>query len=77
VRRDGTFILVVVLVLVIESGSKNEDQPSRGRFGAAGEDVKEDEKNAGQLATPSRQRGASTPKSQCWQPATGNLISRL
>jgi hypothetical protein len=40
VRRDGTFVLVV-LVLAIESGSKNEDQPSRGRFGAAGEDEKD------------------------------------
>ena len=76
-RRDGTFVLVVVLVLVIESGSKNEDQPSRGRFGAAGEEEKENEEDAGQLATPSRQQDASTPKSQCWQPATGNLISRL
>jgi hypothetical protein len=46
VRRDGTFVLVV-LVLVIESGSKNEDQPSRRRFGAAGEDEKEDEKDMG------------------------------
>jgi hypothetical protein len=42
-----TFVLVVVLVLVIESGSKNEDQPSRRRFGAAGEDEKEDEKDMG------------------------------
>jgi hypothetical protein len=47
VRRDGTFVLVVVLVLVIESGLKNEDQPSHGRFGAAGEDEKEDEKDMG------------------------------
>jgi hypothetical protein len=60
VSRTGTFVLVVVLVLVIESGSKIEDQPSRGRFGAAGEDEKENEEDAGQLATPSRQRGAST-----------------
>ncbi|MGA2180981.1 MAG: hypothetical protein ABSH15_15545 [Verrucomicrobiota bacterium] len=37
-RRDGTFV-VVVLVLVIESGSKIED-----------EDGKENEEDAGQLA---------------------------
>jgi hypothetical protein len=59
VRRDGTF----VLVLVIESGSKNEDQPSRGRFGAAGEEEKENEEDAGQLATPSRQRASTQQKS--------------
>ena len=58
-RRDGAF----VLVLVIESGSKIEDQPSRGRFGAAGEDEKENEEDAGQLATPSRQRADTRQKS--------------
>ena len=63
--RPDLFVLVVVPVLVIESGSKNED-----------EDEKENEEDAGQLATPSRQR-VDTRESRCWQPAAGNLISRL
>jgi hypothetical protein len=37
VRRDGFFVRVV-RVLFIESGAKIEDQPSRRRFGAAGEE---------------------------------------
>jgi len=47
VHWAGVFVLVVVLVLVIESGSKIEDQPSRRRFGAAGEDGKENEDDVG------------------------------
>ena len=49
--RTDFFVLVVVPVLVIESGSKNED-----------EDGKENEEDTDQLATLSRQRDASAQR---------------
>jgi hypothetical protein len=51
VGRTDFFVLVVVPVLVIESGSKNED-----------EDGKENEEDTDQLATLSRQRDASAQR---------------